>query len=150
MATSKDTSSSPDTQHSLRCSVCLDEFKDPKVLPCCHTFCKQCLEKISSVHSSTIGLSSKELSTAGQQNGTVHLAEKEKVVLLTCPQCRAQHEFSGGGVDALLTDYAIKEELDKLQSSRLQEEDTKFGLQCGLCESTDPAVSYCNDCSFPL
>ena len=149
MATSKDTSSSPGTQHSLRCSVCLDDFKDPKVLPCCHTFCKQCLEKISSVQSSTEGLDSKELSTAGQQSDTVHLAEKEKVVLLTCPQCRAQHEFNGGGVDTLLTDYAIKEELDKLQSS-LQEEDTKLGLQCGLCESTDPAVNYCNDCFFPL
>ena len=31
------------SESELTCSVCLEQFKDPKVLPCCHTFCKQCL-----------------------------------------------------------------------------------------------------------
>ena len=30
---------------SLTCSVCLELFSEPKVLPCCHTFCLKCLEK---------------------------------------------------------------------------------------------------------
>ena len=40
-------------EHSLRCSVCLDIFKEPKVLPCCHTFCKACLERILDSGTST-------------------------------------------------------------------------------------------------
>ncbi|KAL7668323.1 hypothetical protein ACOME3_009029 [Neoechinorhynchus agilis] len=28
------------------CPICLDTFKDPRALPCCHTFCCQCIEKI--------------------------------------------------------------------------------------------------------
>ena len=27
----------------LVCPVCLDAFKDPKVLPCLHTFCIKCI-----------------------------------------------------------------------------------------------------------
>ena len=34
------------TEFSLRCSICLETYKEPKVLPCCHTFCKGCLAKL--------------------------------------------------------------------------------------------------------
>ena len=34
-----------DKEKSLTCSVCLELFSEPKVLPCCHTFCLKCLEK---------------------------------------------------------------------------------------------------------
>ena len=53
-------------------------------------------------------------------------------------------------MEDLLTDYAIEDELDKIKSSTCQEENVKFSLHCGLCESTDPVVSFCNDCSLPL
>ena len=35
-----------DNPDDLRCSICLETFKEPKVLPCCHTFCKGCLSKL--------------------------------------------------------------------------------------------------------
>ena len=35
----------PVPDNSLNCSICLDPFKDPRVLPCCHIFCKDCLER---------------------------------------------------------------------------------------------------------
>lgn len=28
----------------LECAVCLEEYKEPKVLPCLHSYCKKCLE----------------------------------------------------------------------------------------------------------
>ncbi|XP_032220236.1 RING finger protein nhl-1 [Nematostella vectensis] len=32
-------------REELTCSVCLEQFREPKMLPCFHTFCKECLEK---------------------------------------------------------------------------------------------------------
>ncbi|KAI0221542.1 hypothetical protein LSAT2_027143, partial [Lamellibrachia satsuma] len=29
----------------LSCTLCLNRFDDPKVLPCLHTFCRRCLEE---------------------------------------------------------------------------------------------------------
>ena len=32
------------------CALCLEEFKQPKILPCSHTFCLQCLEELIRTH----------------------------------------------------------------------------------------------------
>ena len=61
--------------------MCLEEFKDPKVLPCCHTFCKGCLKRI--------------LERSGQKES------------LVCPQCRAEQRVPVGGTDAFLTDFTV-------------------------------------------
>ena len=37
----------------LRCSVCLDVFMDPRVLPCVHTYCYGCLEGLVNKSGST-------------------------------------------------------------------------------------------------
>ena len=127
MATCKDSPTTQD-EYSLRCSVCLDDFKDPKVLPCCHTFCKPCLKKISNPSAEQ---------PKGQTQSTTTV-ENEKVISLICPQCRAQHKILGG-VDALLTDFAIESEqcrLKKADQSLSEQKDVE--LRCGLCESTDP------------
>ncbi len=34
----------------LDCALCLEEFTDPKQLPCTHTFCLQCLEELIRTH----------------------------------------------------------------------------------------------------
>ena len=30
----------------LECGICLEKFKDPKVLRCQHLYCKKCLERL--------------------------------------------------------------------------------------------------------
>ena len=31
----------------LTCSVCLERYRCPKLLPCFHTFCQRCVEKVA-------------------------------------------------------------------------------------------------------
>ena len=37
---------SEEVTERLTCAVCMEQFKEPKVLPCLHTYCKACLEKL--------------------------------------------------------------------------------------------------------
>ena len=50
-------------EEHLACSVCLKQFKDPKVLPCLHSYCHDCIVK---------------------------LAEHAKSNKLNCPNCRLE------------------------------------------------------------
>ena len=70
-----------DESDDLTCTVCLEEFREPKLLPCCHTFCKGCLERI--------------------------LEKSRQKKRLSCPQCRAEHEVTESGPSALLTDFTV-------------------------------------------
>ena len=101
----------------LTCTVCLDSFKEPKVLPCCHTFCKSCLERI---------------------------LEKAKVKTnLVCPQCRAEHRVPPNGPEGFLTDFSLLE-LNKSLTSDLEGDSPQ--LVCGDCDSSDAAVAFCSEC----
>ena len=33
-----------------KCSICCDQFKEPKMLPCQHTFCLKCLENVAKIN----------------------------------------------------------------------------------------------------
>ncbi|XP_070546090.1 E3 ubiquitin-protein ligase TRIM56-like [Ptychodera flava] len=56
----------------LCCTICLEQFKSPKILPCLHTFCEQCLVTLV-----------------------------EKTGYLNCPECRQQYQLPVGGVPAI-------------------------------------------------
>jgi len=55
----------------LECAICLDVLKDPKALPCLHSFCLSCLEN------------------------TVESPESE---IIKCPTCREEHKLPDIGV----------------------------------------------------
>ena len=103
------------------CSVCLEQFSEPKILPCCHTFCLKCLEKI--------------------------VSEKAEI---TCPQCRKTHAVPAGGLQGFLTDFIVSHEVEvsgvKASSGPL----AKKALVCGECEGEGPVESYCRDCQAYL
>ena len=52
-------------EEHLTCFVCLKQFKDPKVLPCLHSYCHKCIE---------------------------NLAKNAKSSTFNCPDCRAPVE----------------------------------------------------------
>lgn len=74
------------------CSVCLELFTEPKVLPCCHIFCLQCLKKTATG------------------------------VKVTCPKCRKVHGIPTSGLSALLTDFIVAHEVEatKLKTTKSQ------------------------------
>lgn len=34
-------------EDNIRCPLCLDNFDDPRILPCSHTFCLKCLKQLA-------------------------------------------------------------------------------------------------------
>ena len=94
---------------NFSCGVCLETHKEPKVLPCCHTFCKSCLD----------GLVTDTMSKKGGG--------------LKCPECRAEHEVPDNGTEGFLTDYSLAtsstNELNCRSSSG-----SRSGRVCGECE----------------
>ena len=66
----------------LHCSLCLDEFKDPRALPCLHKFCLDCLV---------------QLCASSQHHGK-----------LKCPMCQEQHQIPLSGADGFRKDFRIK------------------------------------------
>uniref|UniRef100_A0AAQ4NR16 RING-type E3 ubiquitin transferase n=1 Tax=Gasterosteus aculeatus aculeatus TaxID=481459 RepID=A0AAQ4NR16_GASAC len=80
----------------LICSICLDRYENPKVLPCLHTFCERCLQNYIPPHSLT----------------------------LSCPVCRQTSILPEKGVAALQNNFFITNLMDVLQrapGSRSQE-----------------------------
>ena len=101
----------------LECSICLDIFKQPKLLPCFHVFCKSpCLEKL--------------VAKDGHS--------------LTCPTCRQIVPLSKKGVDGLQSDFHIDRLFEIRDAFNKAAEPTE--TQCGSCED-GRATGYCRDCS---
>ena len=46
MARALETDAINQLEENLQCTVCLEVLTDPRTLPCCHSFCKDCLEGV--------------------------------------------------------------------------------------------------------
>ncbi|NXX61257.1 TRI59 protein, partial [Scopus umbretta] len=77
-------------QEELTCSVCYSIFEDPRILPCSHTFCRNCLEGVIQPSS--------------------HLR-----VPLKCPNCRSVVEIPAAGTELLPINFALKAIIEKYQ-----------------------------------
>ncbi|XP_070549845.1 tripartite motif-containing protein 2-like [Ptychodera flava] len=82
----------------LCCTICHQQFKSPKTLPCLHTFCEQCL---------------------------VTLVEKTRS--LNCPECRQQYQLPVGGVPAIKGNFfmsnlieVFKQRLESMQGTQIK------------------------------
>ena len=101
----------------LSCSVCLEEYRRPRVLPCLHVFCEACLEKLA-------------------------VAQGGRLSAL-CPNCRQPALLPQGGVASLPSAFYIQhlfEVKDALEKVR----DPKKA-QCDKCGEGE-AQGFCRDC----
>ena len=99
------------------CSVCTNRFTNPKLLPCLHTFCLHCLQRIQAT--SGIG-------------GTI-----------LCPECRRNVAIPGNGdLNTLPTNFRLNSLLDALPVTQCE----TSGVKCGNCDKTRQQSAYCFTC----
>ena len=103
----------------VTCSICLETFKEPKIISCFHTFCCECLEKHARV---------------SQRHGK-----------LRCPECQAEiHLPQGNCFEALPTRFFHNSLLNILA---VRQSGDGTNVTCGNCKRTSSNVHYCFDCA---
>ncbi|XP_048577411.1 uncharacterized protein LOC116611725 [Nematostella vectensis] len=128
------TSASRRLEDEVTCSLCIEHFNDPRVLPCLHSFCRHCLEELA-----------------------VHSEGRGKLV---CPLCKAEFQvichikrayqkyiyyyISPADVPSLKVNFMINSILSVLPL--LTSEDSKKKPVCESCDSGEPAQGRCNEC----
>ncbi|XP_078619099.1 uncharacterized protein LOC144886354 [Branchiostoma floridae x Branchiostoma japonicum] len=111
-------------REELSCSICLELFTKPKVLPCQHTFCQECLQE---------------------------LARKDET--LECPTCRLQVRLPSKGVTGLPDSCIVANMCERLQNQAKPTEGTRNQPQSGNRCSFHPSEEYkvyCKECQKPV
>ena len=115
MATSASTPSIDEEFNTeLKCGVCLELFKDPRYLPCLHTFCMECIQR-----------------TMNDDH------------FLKCPICRAKHELREEGAGLLPVNLYALQELPLKRLKQQQGDVVKMCEFCGEAESPVAWCSNC-------
>ncbi|XP_035690931.1 tripartite motif-containing protein 2-like [Branchiostoma floridae] len=114
------------TDKFLVCQVCLEDFKQPKMLPCLHTFCQPCLER---------------------------LLATEPVGKLDCPTCQQDVPLPKNGVRVLKSNLLVGKLCEILQQQPQQQqrgqtsEAREEGVSCTTCDIGNSAQFYCVECT---
>ena len=111
-------------ENFLLCIICAEQYRNPKVLPCLHSFCEVCLQTY--------------LKKKGHQPGQNSL----------CPICQQKFQLPSDGVKGLKTNFM----LNSLQGFVEQvAKSSKKGSFCTICPNKEVlAVSQCLDCEDSL
>ncbi|XP_067650044.1 tripartite motif-containing protein 2-like [Haliotis asinina] len=115
----------------LSCSLCLECYKQPKVLQCQHTFCLPCLQRLM----------------GGSFPGMV----------IICPLCRERTIVPNGNLEALKTNYIVENLLTVMAqcssmggNSDLEWSGQTVAKYCQLCQEEKKTDIFCDDCKMWL
>ena len=108
-------------EDQLTCAICLDAFKDPKLLQCFHVYCKDCLQQLV-------------------------VTDQEGQLSLRCPTCRQSTLLPPAtGVSGLQSAFLIHH-LFEIQDTLKKVKDPQK-VQCEKCTiTTRTATNFCRDC----
>ena len=121
--TSKEALSEMDTR--LTCAICLDRYTDPRSLPCSHSYCKGCIDRLP-----------------------VELDNGRQVV--KCLSCRKATRLSDRGAGALPVAFRINSllDIDELLQNTSSDGDQHSGQQQKICHAHNDSLKdmYCDTC----
>ena len=104
-------------EQEVTCGICHDRYQEPKLLPCCHYYCKQCIVSLSSRY---------------QPNQP-----------FPCPDCREPTLLPGNDPNRLPTAFFINRM--KELHSRMEKAHGKLEALCEMC-SHGKATAFCRQC----
>ncbi len=107
-----------DLEKEITCAVCQEHYEEPKVLPCLHCYCKQCISKLA--------------------------RKAGKAKPFSCPECRQKTTLSDGGVEELKPAFIVnrlKGMYTKLKKALSKQ------ASCEICKNPQAnAVGFCQQC----
>ena len=101
------------------CPLCLETVKNPKTLPCLHSFCLECLDKLA------------------------NFARKQLQTSIKCPVCQASFPIPDSDTFA---NFPSSFHLNRLVDVLALEDGTVQIQKCNTCDENNPATSYCFVC----
>ncbi len=106
-----------DLEQEVTCGICHDHYQEPKLLPCCHYYCKQCILTLSSRY---------------QPNQP-----------FPCPDCREPTLLPDNNPDKLPTAFFINRM--KALHSRMEKAHGKLEATCEMCPG-GKSTAFCRQC----
>ena len=107
-------------EDQLTCAICLDAFKDPKLLQCFHVYCKDCLQRLV-------------------------VTDRQGQLSLRCPTCRQSTLLPPAtSVSDLQPAFHIHHLFEIQDALEKVKEPQK--VLCTKCNKNRSATSYCRDC----
>ncbi|XP_064397538.1 E3 ubiquitin-protein ligase TRIM71-like [Halichondria panicea] len=106
-----------DLEQEVTCGICHDRYQEPKLLPCCHYYCKQCILTLSSRYPPNQPF--------------------------PCPDCREPTLLPDNNPDRLTTAFFINRM--KALHSRMEKAHGKLETTCEMCPG-GKATAFCRQC----
>ena len=104
-------------EQEVTCPVCHDHFQEPKILPCLHYYCKQCIQNLAW--------------RAGNQP-------------FPCPECRTDTILPQNDPDQLPTAFFVNRM--KEVHAKLEKVQGKVEAKCEMCPG-GAAIAFCRQCA---
>ena len=105
----------------ITCPVCHNQFQEPKILPCCHYYCKQCIQTLAH--------------RAGANNP------------FPCPECRSETLLPQNDPNQLPTAFFVN--LMKELHTKMEKAHGIVEAHCEQC-SGGKATAFCRHCTCLL
>ena len=110
-------------EDQLTCPVCLDQFIDPRTLPCLHSFCIQCLK------------------------GLPLDPKRDDKYSLSCPTCCAEVDLPQQGVDAFHKAFHLNNLIEVHEMMKKMDISGGKSSECDHCKNVE-AIGYCPQCNM--
>ena len=105
-------------EDEITCPICQDHFDEPKILPCCHYYCKKCIERL--------------VLRAGHKRA------------FACPECRSETVLPQNDPNLLQTAFFVNRM--KELHTKMEKAEGKVEALCEQC-SGDKATAFCRHCT---